>query len=246
MPHLESGDYCFVAHDYLTGDGGNSVHHDCTRRFQESDDPFVNLYRKGYVASSSVVARRETVLAAGGYDPTLPNAQDFDLWLAMTRSPDTRFLVFGEALLHYHPSPGGIMSHTKRRLDCCLIIARRYIPDLKRRNGSALASLWFRVMAIHLEAIRAYGHSGNLPRMLLIAGKLPFALLSVTLFYFFQSHGNRETYRAEGGSPTMGEIVGRQPLLNGILWLWVAGAMTAYIYQFRNFAGPLLDLLGLG
>jgi hypothetical protein len=29
------------------------------------------------------------------------------------------------------------------------------------------------------------------------------------------------------------------------LWFWVVGIMTAYIYQFRNFVGPILDLLGL-
>ena len=31
-----------------------------------------------------------------------------------------------------------------------------------------------------------------------------------------------------------------------LLWLWVAGAMTAYIYQFKDFVEPLLNLLGFG
>ena len=184
MPHLESGDYSFVAHDYLTGDGVNTIYHDCAKRFREDGDAFVNLYRKGYIASSSVVAHRDVVFSAGGYDPSLPNAQDFDLWLAMTRSSDTRYLIFGEALLHYHPSPGGIMSHTERRLQCCLIIARRYIPDIKQRPGGGLSDLWFRVAALHLEAIRAYGKRRKIPRLLLTVVKLPLSLLTMTIFYF--------------------------------------------------------------
>ena len=144
------------------------------------------------------------VLAAGGFDPNLPNAQDFDLWLAMTRSPDTRYLVFGEALLHYHPSPGGIMSHTKRRLDCCLIIARRYIPDLTGRPGWALANVWFRTAAIYMEAVHAYGKRGDVVRVLLTAGKLPFSLLAMTLFYFFATPRPRGNYLETGDNPTKG------------------------------------------
>jgi len=204
MSYLEGSDYSLVAHDYLTGDGDNTIHHDCERRFREGGDTFVNLYRKGYIASSSVVARREAVLVAGGFDPNLPNAQDFDLWLAMTRSPDTRYLVFGEALLHYHPSPGGIMSHTERRLQCCLVIVRRYIPDLMRRPGWAPASVWFRTAAIYMEAVHAYGKRGDVVRVLLTAGKLPFSLLVMTLFYFFATPRPRGNYLEAGDNPTKG------------------------------------------
>ena len=96
---FDEGDYALVAHDYLTGDGDRAEHHHCERRFLEGADPFVQLYRKGYIASCSVVARRDAVLAASGFDEGLRNAQDFELWLAMLRKPGTRFRVFGEALL---------------------------------------------------------------------------------------------------------------------------------------------------
>ncbi|MDA1090640.1 MAG: glycosyltransferase family 2 protein [Proteobacteria bacterium] len=182
MAHMESGDYVLVGHDYVTEDG--PPHH-CEQRFLESGDAFVNLYRKGYIASSSVVVRRGAVIAAGGFDPGLRNAQDFDLWLALTRGPDSHFLVFGDALLRYHPGPGGIMSHTQRRLECCLTIAQRYIPDLKRRPGSALMSLWFRVIALHLEAVQAYGVLGNILGILWAAGKCPFSLLIMTALSLF-------------------------------------------------------------
>jgi glycosyltransferase involved in cell wall biosynthesis len=181
MSRLEGTDHVLAAHDYLTGEGETARHHECERRFLEAPDPFVGLYRKGYIPSCSVVARRDAVVAAGGFDPELRNAQDFDLWLAMLKQPGTPFLVFGEPLLRYHLTPGGIMSHTKRRLRCGLAIAVRFYPDLKARPGSALASLWFRVTALHLEALSAYGARGNIAKLLLTMGLWPFRLTAATL-----------------------------------------------------------------
>ena len=194
MAHLEGSDHCLVAHDYWTGEGDAAQHHDCVRRFREGPDPFSALYRKGYIPSCSVVAPREKVIAAGGFDPGLRNAQDFDLWLAMTRDPKETFLVFGKPLLRYHMGEGGIMSHTARRLTCCLDIARRYMPDLKRRSEFGLSSVWFRTAALHLETIRAYAARGNLALMVLTALALPFSLLSMTGFYFFGTPQPRERY----------------------------------------------------
>ena len=194
LAYLAGSDYCLVAHDYWTGEGDSAVHHDCEGRFREGVDAFAALYRKGYVPSCSVVAPRERVIAAGGFDPGLRNAQDFDLWLAMTREPGATFLVFGEPLLRYHMGEGGIMSNTARRLTCCLTIARRYMPDLKRRPGPGLTSVCFRTSALYLEAARAYGRKGDFARVLLMALKLPFSLLAMTTFYFLATPPPRGRY----------------------------------------------------
>jgi glycosyltransferase involved in cell wall biosynthesis len=187
LAHLEAGDFVLVAHDYVTGEGDATQHHDCVSRFQETRDPFIGLYRKGYIPSCSVVAKRHAVINAGGFDPALRNAQDFDLWLAMLRQPGTPFLVFDEPLLRYHLSPSGIMSHTARRLECCLKIARCYIPALKQRPGAGVLDLWFRIAALHIEAIRAYGKRRAIPGLLLTMMKLPISLITMTVFYFSDS-----------------------------------------------------------
>ncbi|NQV83962.1 MAG: hypothetical protein HQ494_09095, partial [Rhodospirillales bacterium] len=197
MAHLVGSDYCLVAHDYWTGNGETAVHHNCQARFREGGDAFASLYRKGYIPSCSVIAPRARVIAAGGFDPGLRNAQDFDLWLAMTRGPGAEFLVFGEPLLRYHMGKGGIMSHTARRLQCCLKIARRYMPDLKRRTGPGLPSVWFRTTALYLEAIRAYGRKGRFVQLLLTILKLPFSLLAMTGFYFLGTPPPRGRYLRE-------------------------------------------------
>ncbi len=156
MAHLLDTKNVFVAHDgWIVSDGKETLNA-CAWRFRQGADPFVQLYRKGYIDTCSVVARRDAVEAAGGFDESLPNAQDFDLWLAMVREPGTPFEVFDEPLVRYHAGDTGIMGHTERRLACCLKIARRYAPDLRRRPGSALISLGYRVLALHIEAIAAY------------------------------------------------------------------------------------------
>jgi glycosyltransferase involved in cell wall biosynthesis len=203
LAHLESGEYTLVAHDYVTGEGVSVRHHHCERRFRE-EEPFVGLYRKGYIPSGSVVTSREAVIKAGGFDPGLPNAQDFDLWLEMLKSPETRFLVFGEPLLRYHVTPSGIMSHTARRMRCSLIITERYFPDLGRRPGSALMSLWFRVAALHLEAFRVYAARMDILGVLAVGAMLPLRLTSVSFRCLFGEPALREHFLKMKGAPDNG------------------------------------------
>jgi hypothetical protein len=35
-------------------------------------------------------------------------------------------------------------------------------------------------------------------------------------------------------------------MLQRFLWLWVVAVFTGYMIQFRDFAGPILNILGLG
>ena len=176
MAHLVGTENVLVAHDgWIVSDGEETLNA-CARRFRQGTDPFVQLYRKGYIDTCSVVARRDAVAAAGGFDESLPNAQDFDLWLALVAEPGTPFTVFDEPLVRYYASDTGIMGHTKRRLACCMEIARRYAPDLRRRPGSALVSLWYRVLALHVEAIRAHGKRRRVAAMLGTYLSLPVSL----------------------------------------------------------------------
>lgn len=175
LARLEATGAVLVAHDgWIVDAAGNAVPNETARRFAEGPDPFVALYRKGYIDTCTVVARRDAVIAAGGFDETLPNAQDFELWLAMLEAPGTAFEVFAEPLARYHLSPGGIMSHTDRRLRCCLTVAARYAPALAGRAGGIAGSLAFRVLAVHAEAARAHADAGRYAAALRILAGLPW------------------------------------------------------------------------
>ncbi len=185
MPHLEDGRYVLVAHDYLFARDGTEAAVDCVGNFRAGPDPLVSLYRRGYIATTTVVARRDAVIAAGGFDETLPNAQDFALWLSMLSRPDTRFHVFGEALTRYNVTPGSVMHHVMRRLRCCLEVARRYSHDLKDRPGWPLASVAFRVVALHYEAVQAFRHQGRFLAAARVAAATPVSLAALTLAHLF-------------------------------------------------------------
>ena len=178
MAHLVDTENVLVAHDgWIVSDGEETLNA-CARRFREGADPFVQLYRKGYIDTCSVVARRDAVAAVGGFDESLPNAQDFDLWLALLAKPGSPFVVFDEPLVRYYAGDGGIMGHTARRLTCCMEIARRYAPDLRRRPGSPLVSLSYRVLALHMEAIGAYGKRRRFAALARAVLSLPINLIA--------------------------------------------------------------------
>jgi GT2 family glycosyltransferase len=152
----EPSNLVLIGHDVIVRDGGDDVTFDCAQHDVAGDDPFHAMYRRGYISTSTALTRRDVVLTAGGFDTALPNAQDFDLWLALLRDAKNAVRVFPGAYTLHHNQPGSIQTHTGRRLRCGMAIALRYIPELRRRTGSMLESLIFRIIAIHVEAMAAH------------------------------------------------------------------------------------------
>ncbi|MFZ5875383.1 MAG: glycosyltransferase family 2 protein [Nitrospirota bacterium] len=75
------------------------------------------LFRRNYFSTSSVVCRRDLVLRWGGFDETLPSAQDYELWLRM--SPDMVPVFVPEVLGTYVDRKGNISTSRfwKRLID---------------------------------------------------------------------------------------------------------------------------------
>ena len=156
---IESNNLGLVSHNYVSvAPDGSVTPIDCAARFREGPDPYATLYRKGYLATSTLMTRRDLVTAAGGFDTSLTNAQDFDLWLAILQDRSVAFDVLDDALTRYHVTDGSITAHTERRIKCCLQIALRFAPTLG--NGKYV-NLWMRTLAVYLEAIRAYRARGQ-------------------------------------------------------------------------------------
>jgi teichuronic acid biosynthesis glycosyltransferase TuaG len=228
LHHMEAGGYTLVAHNGIIVEDGSESIIDGARRYHEGPSPYVSLYRKGYLDTCTVVARRDALLATGGFDESLPNAQDFELWLRVLKDPQIKFLVFDEVLSRYHVIPGSIMSHTERRLSCCLDIAGRFAPSLSGHSSSPLKNLWFRIIAVYFEAAQVYLARKELPLLVFLCLRLPISLAVKTLEYFFPS------------PPKIG------PVSVMALYVWVGGALAAYLYQFRDMAGSILRAIGLG
>ena len=245
VAEMNAGDYVLVAHDYLIVTPSGDEVCDCRRRFLAPPDPWIQLYRRGYIPSCSVVAKRDAVLAVGGFDEGLRNAQDFDLWLRLLEAPDARFTLFPGAFLRYYHTPGGIMSFTERRLACCETIAVRHLKGVRARGGWALFELGFRMAAIHVEAVQAYRQSSNAAQAFKTAALLPFRLGRASLNGLL---GNAST---PDGSNTKnitasGNAEDLAAKLQAVATLVAATLVTVtFLSQFKNLKPLLESMLGL-
>ena len=187
LARFDGPDKILVAHDVTFVEDGTEWLQDCARHFLAPGDAYVALFRKGYIGTCTVVARRDAVLAVGGFDEGLATAQDFDLWLKLLADPDARFEVFSGPLSRYHVGADSITRNTRRRLSCCLEVARRHGPGLRRRPGSPLASLWYRVLAVHNEAFQVFLKRRDIPGMMRTTLAAPLSLVSLTASYLAKS-----------------------------------------------------------
>jgi len=144
---LKDHNLVMSAHNYIAVSGSEEALVDCAARYNAAKDPYRDLYRKGFLATSTIVVRRDAVQAAGGFDATLATAQDFDLWLKVLEKEGVKFRVDPPSLTRYHVTAGSITSHTRRRLECSLLIANRHAPHFTDHL--------YRIIAVHYEAISA-------------------------------------------------------------------------------------------
>ncbi len=95
----------------LLGTGAREVDaagRDVARVIPPADDAAIRraLIRHNPFVHSSVLMRRSAVSRAGGYDPSLPVAQDYDLWMRMSRV--TRLANLPEPLVIRRLLPGRV------------------------------------------------------------------------------------------------------------------------------------------
>jgi teichuronic acid biosynthesis glycosyltransferase TuaG len=228
LHHMNSGNYTLVGHNGFIVENGQESIIDGAGRFREGPSPYVSLYKKGYLDTCTIVANRDALIAAGGFDESLPNAQDFDLWLRVLEKPETKFLVFDDVLSRYHVTPGSIMSHTERRLSCCLDIAGRFAASLRAHSGTPLKGLWFRILAVYFEAAQTYLARKDYPLLVFLCLRLPISFAVRTLAYILPT------------APKPG------PIAVVALYVWIGGALTAYLYQYRDMADSILRAIGIG
>lgn len=170
-------DTILVAHDIVVEKDGVETRLDCARHLGEGADPFVALFKRGFISTSTVLARRDIVLQAGGFDESLLSGQDFELWLSIARRRQGNFRIFPEALTRYHVLPDSVTSHVARRRDCALRIASRHWTGLRGRTPFAALVFAERIAIISCEAALANSARGHKLRALGNLLSMPVALL---------------------------------------------------------------------
>lgn len=168
-----------VSHDYIRAEGENTTEISCAQNFNRRPDPFVDYFLRGYIATSTVVARRMLLVDAGGFDPSLRAGQDYELWLAAIARPGMRHHVFAEALTRYHVLPNSITRQAELRRRAALRILHRHLAALRGHCRYPRLVGMTRVAIICLQAVQAHRAAGNVSGAALAICRLPIHLVSI-------------------------------------------------------------------
>ncbi len=177
---LRSRRAVLVAHNMIVEDGGTTVRFDCARHLRQGADGFAALYKRGFVATATVLCRRDAATASGGFDRTLRSGQDYELWLRIARDNPGAIALLPDYLTRYHVVPGSVSSKVGLRRRCSLEIARRHAPELRGRTRFPAAVAAFRVVIVTAEAVLAYRRKRDWLSAAGVVAAMPWAL-AVTL-----------------------------------------------------------------
>lgn len=179
LAHLRSDRLSMVAHNIVevSSDGESRV--DCCARWRENiEDPLRTLYVKGFISSSTVVVERSVVVEAGGFNSTLPSAQDYDLWLTLLSRPGLRFGMFEDALLRYNLTTSGITGRIEDRRRCNMAVLRSHMSSLRSSRGPVVRLVLMRAAIVQLETVRAYWKRRQYRQLLWSALQAPWAVMA--------------------------------------------------------------------
>lgn len=117
---------------------------------EEALDIFWPLVQRNLIPQLAVAARREVLLAAGGYEESMRWAEDYDLWLRLSRRH--KFVCSHRITVNYRSHDGQTTTqHPKRLLHgTCLARYRLYRaiereePALRQRLALELLGAWER------------------------------------------------------------------------------------------------------
>ena len=106
------------------------------KKYEQTFSISKQLYRNNFLSTSAVVCDRSLLMEVGGFDTTLPNGQDYDLWLKI--SPMMKIKVIPEILGSYFEESTSITARPYyNRFQSDLRIAWRH-----REKGSSWMLTW--------------------------------------------------------------------------------------------------------
>ena len=176
----QAGDLIMSSHNlFNVGPEGESLNDSRARWLRDPGDPYRTLFLRGFISSSTVLVKRDAVVAVGGFDATLRSAQDYELWLAVLARAGGRFETFADPLLRYTLAPEGITSRIDRKVACSLAILRRHMGILKTLPGPVLVPVLLRLLIIHYEAVQGYRARGQWGAALAQLALLPLRAVEI-------------------------------------------------------------------
>jgi hypothetical protein len=126
------------------------------------DDMLASLLYGDHLCAIGAVTRRDLLLSVGGWEPSLVNTEDWDLWLRL--APLTQFRYVGQALASIRVHSGRATGSASPRLRRILadrerVLARAYARPGLTPRAAAIRPLAYRNLYIDLglRALDAFG-----------------------------------------------------------------------------------------
>jgi len=179
LPAMADPAAVLVFHDMIVVDGDRERRTNGVRHFRRGPDVYAALFERGFIATSTVVARTGVLRDIGGFEASLPAGQDYELWLRIARDHGTGIFVVAEPLTRYHVVPGSITSDVQRRRICALRIAARHAPQLSARTGGSIRVVAKRAAIISYEAWAGYWRRGDRLSAISALCKFPLAFAAI-------------------------------------------------------------------
>lgn len=163
--------------DFTRGPKPGSNNESRLRVFKPRDpaDPFHALLEENFIATPTVLVKREALARSGLFDPTLKGSEDFDLWLRLAQAHRQRSVGFGfvnEILVdvrHHTANTSRSVEFTREQIRAAQIMLARWSDDpkavclLRRRLGNCSWNLAFAEQSRgrYAEARSAYWSSAR-------------------------------------------------------------------------------------
>ena len=110
------------------------------------------------VGTATAVARRDALLADGGFDPDLKSASDWEMWIRLALAGPVAYST--AIAMDYRMIPGSVTSNRGLRIACMEQILERHGAAIRARYGAApLRAARARLAVARAEMARGTGQS---------------------------------------------------------------------------------------
>lgn len=118
-------------------------------------DGFRLLYAENPVCTTGTMARRQTLMALGGFDRALRQAEDWDMWVRLSRAGGVAYSPIVEA---FHTArPGSLSTDVADRTHHIALVVRRHRPAALRDCPRAALAATSYLQTARAELARATG-----------------------------------------------------------------------------------------
>lgn len=167
-----------IATNMMTGNPENGWKPiELSDRYDKKKSFFLQLYRKSFLATSTLVVRKELIINEGGFDPSYFGPEDFDLWLKIALHGGHLYFI-NSYLTNYRIHNDSITSDPSRTYKDTLLILQKY------KKNVSLALYTLRILILHVVIAQIFFNQKKFKKAFFALGNACLDILFRPIDYF--------------------------------------------------------------